>query len=80
MSAMREWLTPYNYVQNNPVMRIDPTGLLDMSVKSGPGEPGDPGEEDCNGVRAGGRFFLRWLKDWTILPVKELDDVDVYPR
>ncbi len=29
MSAARPWLTPYNFVQNNPVMRTDPTGLLD---------------------------------------------------
>jgi len=25
----RNWLTPHNYVQNNPVNRVDPTGALD---------------------------------------------------
>ena len=29
MTEERDWLTPYNFVQNNPVLRIDPTGLLD---------------------------------------------------
>ena len=29
LAAQRSWLTPYNYVQNNPVMRTDPTGALD---------------------------------------------------
>lgn len=28
----RNWLTPYNHVQNNPLMRVDPTGMLDDYV------------------------------------------------
>jgi RHS repeat-associated protein len=29
LAQQRNWVSPYNYVQNNPVMRIDPTGKLD---------------------------------------------------
>ncbi len=29
MADQRNWLSSYNYVQNNPVLRIDPTGSLD---------------------------------------------------
>ncbi len=30
MADQRGWLTPYNYVQNNPLARIDPSGMLDV--------------------------------------------------
>ncbi|SFT96810.1 RHS repeat-associated core domain-containing protein [Algoriphagus locisalis] len=29
MASEREWLSPYNYVQNNPMLRVDPDGMLD---------------------------------------------------
>jgi RHS repeat-associated protein len=30
LAQKRDWLTPYNYVQNNPMVRIDPNGLTDL--------------------------------------------------
>jgi len=29
LAEERNWVSPYNYVQNNPIMRVDPTGALD---------------------------------------------------
>ncbi|MBS9462079.1 hypothetical protein KIM67_06625 [Flagellimonas sp. 389] len=29
LTEEREWVNPYNFVQNNPIIRTDPTGLLD---------------------------------------------------
>lgn len=29
MAEKREWLSPYNYAQKNPLIRVDPTGALD---------------------------------------------------
>jgi len=37
MANEREWLNPYNYVQNNPLLRVDPEGTLDW-VESEDGE------------------------------------------
>ena len=33
MAHKREWLSPYNFVQNNPILRIDPTGALDTKYE-----------------------------------------------
>ena len=35
MAHEREWVSPYNFVQNNPIMRVDPTGALDDLVITG---------------------------------------------
>jgi RHS repeat-associated protein len=33
MADSRVWINPYNYVQNNPLLRVDPTGLIDWVEK-----------------------------------------------
>ncbi|SIT14273.1 RHS repeat domain-containing protein [Belliella pelovolcani] len=38
LADQRSWLTPYNYVQNNPIIRIDPDGRLDDYFKNQDGE------------------------------------------
>jgi RHS repeat-associated protein len=29
MASEREWVSPYNFVQNNPLLRVDPDGMID---------------------------------------------------
>lgn len=37
MAHEREWVSPYNFVQNNPINRVDPTGALDDWVQDADG-------------------------------------------
>lgn len=32
MASQRSWVSPYNFVQNNPINRIDPNGALDNPI------------------------------------------------
>lgn len=32
LAHLREWVSPYNFVQNNPINRVDPTGALDNPI------------------------------------------------
>ena len=45
MADKRPWLSAYNYCQLNPVMRVDPTGMIDIMIEDFSGG----GEGDGNG-------------------------------
>jgi hypothetical protein len=38
MAKERSWLSPYNFVQNNPIIRTDPTGALDDYYENDKGQ------------------------------------------
>ncbi|MBR9830736.1 RHS repeat-associated core domain-containing protein [bacterium] len=38
MAHLRSWVSPYNFVQNNPINRIDPDGRLDSPIYDKSGE------------------------------------------
>ena len=40
----KEWLTPYNFVQNNPTNKFDPSGLTDFTLERKAGEVKQVGE------------------------------------
>lgn len=42
----RYWATPYNYVQNNPLNRIDPNGLTDYTLDKKTGDIKQVGEKN----------------------------------
>lgn len=46
LAKYRSWINPYNFVQNNPIMRQDPTGMLDHGTGIG-GQKVILGSEGC---------------------------------
>ncbi|MEM0544055.1 RHS repeat-associated core domain-containing protein [Flavobacterium sp. j3] len=68
----RDWMTPYNFVQNSPILRFDPKGLTDFTFNKKTGEVtqvGDKNDEpdrilktDSKGnVKKKGEGFLGFL-------------------
>ena len=44
MAEKRLWVTPYNFVQNNPLTRIDPDGLTDFELNTETGQINQVGD------------------------------------
>lgn len=72
MAEKRYWVNPYNFVQNNPINRVDPSGLTDFALNKKTGEVTQVGEKnndpdrivrtDKNGnVKRKGEGFLGFL-------------------
>ncbi|WP_421750896.1 SpvB/TcaC N-terminal domain-containing protein [Croceimicrobium sp.] len=70
MAAYRSWISPYNYVQNNPIMRHDPTGMLDHGPGKEPkvilGSEGDNNPVDVYSLKTtyDGSYIL--FKDYSM--------------
>ncbi len=48
LADKRDGVTPFNFVQNSPILRIDPNGLTDYSINRKTGEVKQVGEKNDN--------------------------------
>ena len=46
MAEKRYWVNPYNFVQNNPVNRVDPSGLTDFALNQKTGQITQVGDKN----------------------------------
>lgn len=48
MAEKRYWVNPYNFVQSNPINRVDPTGLTDFAMNRKSGDITQVGDKNDN--------------------------------
>jgi RHS repeat-associated protein len=78
MSEMRNWVSPYQYVQNNPIKSFDPTGMLDENFSRGRKESGQESFND-EYFRSNGEKMSAANASWRNEPwgrTREVEDSD----
>lgn len=66
LAESRSWVSPFSWVQNNPIVRIDPTGASDEPVYTSSGVYRDDTEEGFTGqviIYDGDKDFTKMTKD-----------------
>ncbi len=66
MAEKRTWMNPYNFVQNNPLNRLDPNGLTDFTLNKKTGvvtQVGDRNNEPDRIILTNGKGDIKYKKN-----------------
>lgn len=77
LASERVWVSPFSWVQNNPISRIDPSGASDEPVYSSAGLPRGETEEGFTGqviIYDGDKDFKNMTKDELLESTKNDQD------